>query len=90
MDDLIAVYRTKNEEVYQYTKRLFELNEIDIRTSCGCFEIYHVVMLCPRMAKPCHNGYVIYAREGDVDKVIEVTKANEQAVLVSEECPKEV
>ena len=83
MSDFIAVYRTKNEEVYKYTKRLFELNEIDVRTSCGCFEIYHVVMLCPYGSKTCPNGYVIYATNKDIDKVIEVVEANERAVADS-------
>lgn len=80
MDNFIAVYKTKNEEVYQYTKRLFELNQIDVRTSCGCFEIYHVVRLCPYGSKACPNGYVIYAPENDVDKVIVIVEANEQTV----------
>lgn len=80
MDDFIAVYRTQNEKVYHYTRRLFELNQIDVRTSCGCFEIYHVVMLCPHGSKGCPNGYVIYATEKDVDKVIAVVDANEETV----------
>jgi len=79
MSDFIAVYRTQNEEVYHYTRRLFELNQIDVRTSCGCFEIYHPVMLCPYGSKPCPDGYVIYATEKDVDKVITIVEANEKA-----------
>jgi hypothetical protein len=81
MDNFIAVYKTKNEEVYQYTKRLFELNQIDVRTSCGCFEIYHVVMLCPCGSEECPNGYVIYAMQKDIDKVITIVKANEKAAV---------
>lgn len=83
MDDFIAVYRTKNEKVYQYTRRLFELNDIDVRTSCGCYGMYHVVMLCPYGSKPCPNGYVIYTMQKDVDKVITIVNANEKAVADS-------
>jgi hypothetical protein len=79
VDNFIAVYRTQNEEVYHYTKRLFELNGIDVRTSCGCFEIYHVVMLCPYGSMGCSSGYVIYAMQKDIDKVVTIVKANEKA-----------
>jgi hypothetical protein len=78
VDNFIAVYRTKKEEVYQYTKRLLEVNGIDLRTSCGCFQIYHPVMLCPQGSKDCPNGYVIYVANTDVDEFIRVIGDNER------------
>lgn len=91
MDNFIAVYRTKKKEVYQYTKRLLKVNGIDLRASCGCFQIfdsqhYEPMMICPHGSTGCPNGYVIYVANMDVDEFIRVIEDNERtAAAVSPE-----